>query len=434
MTQPAETPPEGAVGEAAPEPLHPLVKRIFFGFAFSALGSGLSMPFLYVYLSGVRDLPTTTVGFLFAWMGLLGFVLSPIGGTLIDTFGPRRVMLGGLVMEALAVAAIGQVDDVGSAFVVASFMTAGTVALWPASTAMLTRLVPEERREHVYGVQFMLLNAGLGVGGVISALVIDTDSVASFQRLYLLDAASYTVYIAVLLTIPAATGRLVPRSVELAAEAGPQPGWRVVLRDRTLLRIIALSILAITFGYAQFEAGFAAYAVDVAEIEPRLLGLAYAFNTGAIVLGQLVTLRLIKGRRRSRLLAFCAGIWAVSWVMIAFSDGAPAWLAVVLVVAGLGVFGLGETIWAPIAPALVNALAVEEMRGRYNALQGMTWTVATIIGPAFAGMMIGHGHAHLWISVLVVGMVVVGVLFLRLRTHLTDAQDGVSADGIGVTD
>ena len=53
------------------------VLRIFVGFGFSALGSGLTLPFLYVYLSEMRDFETATVGWLFAWMGLVGFVTAP---------------------------------------------------------------------------------------------------------------------------------------------------------------------------------------------------------------------------------------------------------------------------------------------------------------------------------------------------------------------
>jgi hypothetical protein len=175
---------------------------------------------------------------------------------------------------------------------------------------MLTRLVPEEARERVYGFQFMLLNAGLGVGGVISAMLIHVDDPGSFERLYVLDALSYVAYVVVLLTLPRGTGAL--SGSDAVEEVGPQPGWSVVLRDRTLLRVTATSVLVTTFGYARFEAGFAAYAVDVAGIPPRALGWAFGANTAAIVLGQLVTLRLIKGRRRTTMLAVCAGVWSLA--------------------------------------------------------------------------------------------------------------------------
>ena len=46
--------------------LDPRVRRLFLGFAFSALGSGLTMPFLYVYLAEVRGISTATVSLMFA--------------------------------------------------------------------------------------------------------------------------------------------------------------------------------------------------------------------------------------------------------------------------------------------------------------------------------------------------------------------------------
>jgi len=410
-----------------PPRLDRLVKRLFVGIAFSALGSGLTMPFLYVYLSQVRGISTATVGLLFAWMGLLGFIGSPLGGTLIDRFGPRPVMIIGLTAEAIGVGSLAFVQTTWHALVVASFITLGTVGLYPASTAMLTRLVPEQAREKVYGFQFMLMNAGLGVGGVVSAMLIHVGDPSSFERLYFLDALSYLAYIAIVVSLPRGTGAMKERTPEEIAAAGPQPGWGVVLRDRTLLRVIAISVVVITFGYAQFEAGFTAYATDVAGIAPRWLGWAFGANTGAIVLGQLVALRFIDGRRRTAMLALCATVWSASWAVIGLSDAVDGWVAIAMVVFGLGLFGLGETLWAPLAPALVNDLAPEELRGRYNALQGMTWTVAMIIGPALAGLLIGNDLAHVWVACTVGGTALAALLFLDLRRHLTAQQDGVGA-------
>ncbi len=67
-----------------------------------------------------------------------------------------------------------------------------------------------------------------------------------------------------------------------------------------------LGLLLVTFGYAQIESGFAAYSVDVAGPDPRFLGPAFAANTAAIVAGQLVALRAIRGRRRTSMLATVA--------------------------------------------------------------------------------------------------------------------------------
>jgi MFS family permease len=406
----------------------PLVRRLFVGVAFSALGSGLTMPFLFVYLAEVRGIATATVGLLFAWMGVLGLVGSPVGGTLIDRYGPRPVMVVGLTAEALGVGSLAFVDDAWHAFLVASFICLGTTGLYPATTAMLTRLVPQEAREKAYGFQFMLMNAGLGVGGVVSGLLIRIDDPSSFQRLYVLDALSYLAYIAVVVSLPRGTGAVDREAASAVPGRQPrrQPGWGVVLRDRTLVRVVLISVVVVTFGYAQFEAGLAAYVVGVAGVPASALGWAFGANTAAIVLGQLLTLRLIRGRRRSLMLAGCAGVWSVSWVVIACSGAVAGAASVALVIVGLGLFGLGETVWAPLAPAIVNDLATEELRGRYNALQGMTWTVAMIIGPAMAGLLIGNGLAEVWVLCTVGGTAVAALLFVDLRRHLTAAQDGIA--------
>lgn len=403
--------------------LDPAVHRILVGFAFSALGSGLTMPFLYVYLSQVRGIPTSTVGWVFAWMGLLGFLAAPACGSVVDRFGPRPAMVLGIVVEATGTGALSLVRETWHAFAVAAVIVVGNTLLWPANTSMLTRLVPTAARERIYGLNFMMLNAGLGLGGVVSSLLIDVDSPRSFERLYLVDAATYLVYLALVLTLPRGTGAHVADPEDPAA--GAQPSWGVVLRDTRLLRVVAVSILAITFGYAQMEAGFTAFAVDVAGVPARSLGWAFAANTAVIVAGQMLAVRFIDGRRRSRMLALTAGMWSVAWVVIAAADLVPTPVAIASIVLGMAVFGLGETFWAPVAPAIVNDLAPEEMRGRYNALQGMTWTVGGIIGPGLAGVLIGHGLAGAWVGCVVGGCALAALLFLRLGRHLTPAQDGL---------
>ena len=405
---------------------HPLARRLILGIAFSALGSGLTMPFLYVYFAQVRGIPTQTVGLVFAWMGVVSFLAAPIGGTLIDRFGPRPIMLAGLVVEAVTTYLIGHVATTAQAVTVATLVCLGTVGLYPATTAMLTRLVPEAERERAYGVQFMLMNAGFGIGGLVSSLLVDVTSVESFQRLYLIDALSYVGYIIVVLTLPARAGSLESVSdSDGPGEGGvPDGGWRDVLADRTMVRFVLVSIVVVTFGYAQMEAGFAAYVTETGGVPVDRLGWAFAANTAVIVFGQLVALRVIPGRSRSRLLAIAAGVWSVSWVVVALTGRAEGSVAIAYAVLGLGLFGLGETIWAPVAPAVVNDLAPEHLRGRYNSFQSMVWTVSGVAGPATAGILLGNAKAGWWVVAVVGGTALAALMFLRLHRHLTTAQDG----------
>jgi MFS family permease len=408
---------------AAPAGMPPLVRRLFAGIACSSLGSGMSMPYLFVYLTQVRHLPTTAIGLVLSGMGALGLAASPLVGMLIDRFGPRPVLLVGLTGEAVAMGLVATVHTLTGAVFVGSLAAIFTTCTFPATSALLTRLVPVERRERAYGVQFMLMNAGFGVGGLVASLLVVLSRPVTFERLYLIDAVSYLGYIVVLTTLPRGTGARPP---DAGSDDGtPPPGWRYVLRDRSLLLVVGVGTLLLTCAYAQVDSGFTAYSVAHGQVPARALGWAFAANTAVIVAGQLVTLKLVAGRRRSTALGICGLIWAVAWVVIAAGGLAPGrWFAVLCAVAGLAVFGAAETIWAPVMPALINGLADERVRGRYNALGGMTWTVSGIIGPALAGLLVLPAAGMYWVVLCVAGCLLGALAFLALGRRLTPEQNG----------
>ncbi len=404
----------------------PLVRRLFVGIAFSALGSGMSMPYLFIYLTQVRGLSTTSIGLVLSWMGVVSLGVSPLVGTMVDKVGPRVVLLIGLVGEAAGMALVATIHTLPGAWLVATWAAVFGSATFPATGALVTRLVPVATRQRAYGMQFMLMNAGFGVGGLVASVLVNLAHPVTFERLYLIDAASYLGYVAVLLTMPRRTGLLPADPAMSEPGTGRPPGWRVVLRDRTLLLVVGVATLLLTCSYAQVDSGFTSFAVNQAHVPAQVLGWAFAANTAIIVAGQLVTLRFVAGRRRSAALGVAGLIWAVAWAIIAIGGlVVDRWLAVLCVVVGLAVFGAAETIWAPVMPALVNGLADERVRGRYNALAGMTWTVSGIAGPALAGLLVTRNGGHYWMALCVGGCLLGAVAIGALRRNLTPAQEGL---------
>lgn len=90
------------------------------------------------------------------------------------------------------------------------------------------------------------------------------------------------------------------------------------------------------------------------------------------------------------------------------------------------VFALGETVWSATVPALVNAIAPEHMRGRYNSAQTLTWSLGATIGPGLAGAMIGAGLGMTWAALVGVGCLSFALIAQALRRGLTPAQDGLT--------
>ena len=203
-------------------------------------------------------------------------------------------------------------------------------------------------------------------------------------------------------------------------------GWPDVLRDRTLLRFAAAGLLMLTFGYGSIDGGASVFITDAVRRSRRTVHrIVFAANTAVIVLSQLFVLSIVKGRSRARVLAGVGVMWAISWLLFGSALTAGGWLAVGGVILAMCVFAIGETMWSPTAPALLNDLAPEHLRGRYNAFQSVLWGVSGAIGPLLTGVFLASGHGALWVMTLSFGCLLAALLALRLRQHLTPGQDGL---------
>ncbi|OKI52713.1 MFS transporter [Micromonospora sp. CB01531] len=408
-------------------PARPEARRILLGTLLSAIGRGLTLPFLFIYLTDVRGLTDNQAGLVIGWFGAVTLALSPLGGTLIDRFGARRVVLPCLAIEAVGTGSLALVDSIGTAFAVSTLIAIGGSALWAGQTTILASLTGDGERQRVFGLQFALLNLGIGVGGLISGAVVDIARPVTFQAIYLLDALSYLTPGLILLTLPHVGHRLVQAPTAAARSAG---GYLTVLRDRPFRRLVIFGLVLTTCGYAQIEVGFTAYSVRVVEVTPRVVAWALACNTVMIVLAQLLVIRRMEGRSRTRALAAVGAVFAAAWLVLGAAGlvgTGNALVAALGVVACAAIFGFGETMLSPVMPALTNALATDELRGRYNAMSSMIFGISGIIGPVTAGPLLGAAHGRLWVAVVVGGCLAASALALSLRPLLTAAQDGRTA-------
>jgi MFS family permease len=281
-------------------------------------------------------------------------------------------------------------------------------------------------RSRAFATQFFLNNLGLGVGGLIGGLIVDTAHPASFLRLFATEAAMSLVLGAIVATVrlpaPSHVGKAVRTECE---EPRPADGWRLLLRDRAMVMTSVLGFVVFFACYGQFESGLSAFAVEVAGISPAMLGAALAANTAVIVLAQFVVLRLVERRRRTRVIALTGVVWTVAWLAAAGSGVLPGGhaMAVTAIIATYALFGLGEAMLAPTVAPLVADLAPARMVGQYNSAFALVKQLALALGPAVGGVLVGAGSYVAYIGMLVVCSLAVSVLALRLGRRVTAVQD-----------
>ncbi|MCU1593227.1 MAG: major facilitator superfamily 1 [Frankiales bacterium] len=399
-------------------PLPPAVRRLIASVGISRFGVGLTLPFTLILLHEVRHISLPTVGFLLAVPGVIGLLAVPVGGALIDTIGARSTLRLALGLQAGGLVGLAFAPSPLTALPALALLGAGLSPSFSASSSLLNGLIEDpDQTARAFGMQFTVLNATVGLGSVVGALIVDVRSPGTFEVLYLGNALT-----CVLQALMLPEGRAVEQSAD-----DELPSYREVWSDPAMRRVCGISLLLALTGYAALDSGLPAYARVVGHVSPSVIALVLTVNTVVIVGGQIPVLRLLKGHRRTSALAAAASLWAVSWALLDFVPGLTSTQRVVAVLVFGGVFGIGEVFMAPSLQPLVNALASDRLRGRYNAASGACFSLAFVVSPALSGVMIGNGLGEAWLSALVLGSLVTATVAVRLARRLSAAQQGLAA-------
>ncbi|MBE1874530.1 MFS transporter [Myceligenerans pegani] len=409
----------------------------------NTFGRGLTLPFTIIYLHEVRGFSLDLAGTLMGLIAVAGLIVTVPAGVLIDRFGARSTLLAGIAcaiagQTILAFATVPWAAAVGLALFGAQFGVA-----WPANNALISTVVHGDLRQRYFGVNFALVNLGIGVGGVVGGLLVDVERPVTFVAAFLVNAATFAAPVVVLLgplrhlrpRAEAPEGSAVsgagsddgaPAGVERAGGTGVPAGYLAILRRPEVAWLTVLAALAAFAGYGQMESGFPAYARQVAEVSTRTVGFAFVVNTAVIVLLQFWVMERARGHRRTRVLALFGLIWSGSWLVLGASGLMPGTAASVAVVLGfMGVFAVGEALLQSALPALTNDLAPDHLRGRYNALSSAAFQVGTIAGPVAAGVLLERGHPAAFITMVAAICAGITVTAFVLGRRVAPGVDGV---------
>ena len=394
--------------------------------AVQTLGRGLTLPFTVIYLHEVRGISLDLAGLLMAFIAVVALVVTGPGGALTDRVGARRMLLWstsaqlvGCVILAFATTPL----TVALAFV---FLGFNFGVSWPAFNALVAAITTGAARQQYFGINFALVNLGIGLGGVIGGLYADVGKPSTFTVIFLADAASMLVPIGLLLgPLRHLHGRVEKPEGEPAAAGS----YLTILRNPAVVWVTLLTFLGVFIGYGQMEAGFPAFARQVSEVSTGVIGFAFAVNTAVIVGLQFYVLRRITGRRRTRVLMVMAALWAGAWVILGLTGFAPGGVAAAVgVLAFHATFALGETLLQPTIPAITNDMAPDHLRGRYNAVNAGAFQAGAILGPVVAGFMLNHRWSAAFIAMLIVGCALMVVLAFAVERRITPLVNGVLHD------
>lgn len=397
------------------------LRRFYYATFVSAMGSGLTYSLFVIYLHNVRGFSIDFATLLLSVSAIVGICSAPLWGTFTDRFGPIRVIIAAVVADAASLLLWAHAHSETQATVAALMLALFGGAGWGASSTLLSRIVPSAHRQRAFGFNFMLLNLGIGFGLLVSASIVDLHDPGSFVLLYTFNAGVTMLGGLIVFTLRRFGGPI----KELRDDAKLRTeGWREVVRDRRLRHYVLASVVLMIGGYGSQEAGYSLFVVNDLKLPVHVIGIIFFFNTTTIVCSQLWILNRIDGKSRTKVMATVAVVWFFFWVILDSALALPKVLAVVSLCVAMIVFAVGETMLSPVGPALVNDIAPEHLRGRYNAAAGLAWGLSGTLAPAITALYFDEHLGNWWPLGTGLTALVGGGLMLRLRHLLSASEDG----------
>lgn len=360
------------------------------------------------------------MGGAFALAAITVAFVSPLIGILLDRFPPRRIILPGILVFAIALATLSRLTSHIVQFY-ATFFVIGLVANATAQFAYTRTILTwfTTRR----GMALALLLTGSGIGSILIPPLTEW----MIQRHGWRSGFLLLGGIAILgFPLTAFLVRNRPEAAIVRAEHHADKGMTV----REAMRTTAFWILAMITIFSAFsENGLVTNLAPILTqhgVLAATAALALSVRGGAGIIGRLGIGFAIDRVSPERIQSLVLGLAATGTLILAFAGG--AWSALL----GAAVLGVGLGSEADVGPYL---LARYFGRRHFSVLYGLTWTAYAIggaTGPLWIGHLYDRGGAYLPRFIVYLAVVAFGAMilsfFLQSRQESTTSEQEMIAD------
>jgi MFS family permease len=353
---------------------------------FVSAAGGFARPFLVLFLTQERQLPTATVGSVAAAVGAGAIGSLLLGGWLGDRIGRRRTMLVGYLGSALGLVALGSAEHVLMIWMAAVGVGLTSELHRPAGTTTVADLPDSDQRVRAFGILYWAATLGFSVASVLGGVL----ARHGYGLLFWLNSAALVV-----------AALIVWRHVPETRPAGPSEERRallpVLVRDRLMIAVALLMVGHFALLYQAFSTLPLVMAAD--GLGPGTYGAMLAVNGIVIVVVQPIAVRLLADRDRSTVLGRSMLLVGLGLGLNAVVDGGVGYAVTTLLwtLGEIGVAVMFGVTFADLAPA--------DLRGRYMGIAATSWGLGTMIAPVAGTALLDlAGPTGLWMTTAAVGI------------------------------
>ena len=380
------------------------------------LGGAILYPFFTLYVTRKFEVGMTTVGLIFGVFAITGMIGSTIGGALTDRWGRKPMVIVGLVMSALSSLWLGTVNQIDTFILGAVITGVFSNVGGPARQALVADILPEQQRAQGYGIIRVTFNLSVTIGPAIGGFL----AARSYMSLFITDAILSIVVAAIVFFILPET-RVVTQQAKQESLAKTFSGYGHVVRNNAFMFFFVASTLSAMM-YMQMNSTLSVFLRDVHGVPEQGFGYILSMNAGIVVLFQFYITRRIQPHPPMLVIAWGTLLYALGFGMYGFVSTYQNFLLAMVVIT------VGEMLVAPVGQAIVAGFAPDDMRGRYMAFFGYSWSIPFTFAPTLAGMLMDSGDPNwVWFSAGIIGLISTGMYLSMYLRQVRQANAALAA-------
>jgi MFS family permease len=382
--------------------------------------SQLLLPPLFPWLKDAFAVSYTELGVLLTIFFVVSCGVQALSGFVVDRYGPRPVLFGGLVL--LSIAAFGFAISTHYAMLAAFAVVAGVGngVFHPVDYTLLNRKIHPSRLGHAFSVHGITGS----LGWALAPAMMVSLTLAFGWRVALASAGALVLVVVAILWLNRRH-----LTVELAAAAAPAKESRRPAAGEGSFAFLSIPAVWVCFGffflYAVVISGIQAFAPEAARIlhdvptrwAAMCLTLYMVASAGGMVLGGFLA---ADPSRCEKIVGAGFAIAAVFALTIGFAPVAPMAVPVLF-----ALMGVASGVAGPSRDLIVKRAAPPNATGRVYGVVYSGLDIGQAAAPlVFGPLMDLHRPADVWLGIAIVqGLLIASAFNVRRvrRTALTPA-------------
>nr|WP_263323136.1 MFS transporter [Neobacillus sp. Marseille-Q6967] len=381
-------------------------------------------PFITVYFSG--ELGTHIAGILMTVPPIFSMIGSLLGGALTDRLGRRPVMLLGASMQTLmfvffALSASPWIDYI--AFIGIGL---GGAIYRPASSAMVTDLVPAQNLRQVFATFTTVNNIGAVLGPALGAIFFFHYrqellwTCAAVLLLYFI-----AIYYIVHETLPG-SAKITKGSIRITSLFKEQwKGYGIIFQDKVFLLYILAGIFSL-IPIMQLDLYLPVYVFEHVPAQPlitwngtsfiltskEVFGWLVGFNGLLFVLFILPVTNWFRNWKERNVFILSSLLAGFGTFFVGLNTN--IWFLFFVTI----IFTFGEMVRSPVTQSFISRYAPEHSRGQYMGADSLQYTIGKFLAPLTVFLSSWVPPMGVFSIILVSAFISIGLYIQLFRIHV----------------